>query len=95
MATMKAVRIHEYGGPEVLRYEDAPRPAPTAGEALIRIHAAAGNPIDWKARAGYLKDRFNYKLPFIPGWDASGVIEEVGAGAIRLKGGTRYTPVRI
>jgi NADPH2:quinone reductase len=46
MATMKAVRIHRYGGPEVLRYEDAPRPVPAAGEVLIKIHAASVNPVD-------------------------------------------------
>ena len=45
---MKAVRIHEYGGPEVLKFEDAPRPQPAAGELLIRVHAAAVNPVDWK-----------------------------------------------
>jgi NADPH:quinone reductase-like Zn-dependent oxidoreductase len=72
---------------KVLRYEDTPRPAPAAGEVLIKIRAAAVNPADWKIRAGYAKDFLKYKLPFIPGWDASGVIEEVGAGAARLKKG--------
>jgi len=87
MATMKAVRIHTYGGPEVLRYEDAPRPEPAAGEVLIKIHAAAVNPVDWKVRAGHLKDMLKYRLPLIPGWDASGVIEAVGAGVATLKHG--------
>src|SRR6266481_5238166 len=87
MATMKAVRIHTYGGPEVLRYEDAPRPVPAAGEVLIKIHAAAVNPVDWKVRAGHLKDMLKYQLPLIPGWDAAGVIEDVGAGVTRLKRG--------
>jgi NADPH:quinone reductase-like Zn-dependent oxidoreductase len=87
MATMKAVRIHTYGGPEVLRYEDAPRPVPAAGEVLIKIHAAAVNPVDWKVRAGHLKEMLKYQLPLIPGWDAAGVIEEVGAGVARLKRG--------
>jgi NADPH:quinone reductase-like Zn-dependent oxidoreductase len=87
MAMMKAVRIHEYGGPEVLRYEDAPRPEPGAGEVLIRVHAASVNPVDWKVRAGYAKDRLKYKMPFIPGWDASGVVEGVGPGVSRLKVG--------
>jgi hypothetical protein len=49
---MKAVRIHEYGGPEVLRYEEAPRPAIGEQEVLIRGQAAAVNPLDWKVRAG-------------------------------------------
>ncbi|HEY7334577.1 MAG TPA: NADP-dependent oxidoreductase [Bryobacteraceae bacterium] len=76
---MKAVRIHEYGGPEVLRHEDAPRPDPAPDEVLVRIHASAVNPVDWKVRAGYVKDWLKYKLPMIPGWDFSGVIEAAGA----------------
>jgi NADPH:quinone reductase-like Zn-dependent oxidoreductase len=87
MAMMKAVRIHEYGGPEVLRYEDAPRPEPASGEVLIRVHASAVNPIDWKVRQGFAKERLKYKMPFIPGWDLSGVIETAGTGATRLKPG--------
>ena len=53
---MKAIRIHNYGGPEVLKYEDVPRPEPKAGEVLIRVHATSVNPIDWKVREGYTKD---------------------------------------
>jgi NADPH:quinone reductase-like Zn-dependent oxidoreductase len=87
MTTMKAIRIHEYGPPSVLRYEDAPRPGPGAGEVLVRVHAAALNPIDWKLRAGYLKDWLRYKLPMIPGWDFSGVIESVGPDAGAWKPG--------
>lgn len=87
MATMKAVRIHEYGAPEVLKYEDAPRPEPGPGEVLIRVHAAGVNPVDWKVRAGYAKDRLKYAMPFIPGWDVSGVVESTGSGATRLKKG--------
>ena len=52
METMKAVRIYSYGGPEVLRYEDAPRPRPGDREILVRVHAAGVNPVDWKAREG-------------------------------------------
>ena len=77
---MKAIRIHNYGGPEVLQYEDAPRPKPQAGEVLIRVHAAGVNPIDWKVREGYMKDFWPHKFPLIPGWDLSGVVEEVGPG---------------
>jgi NADPH:quinone reductase-like Zn-dependent oxidoreductase len=54
MKTMKAVRIHTYGGPEVLKFEDAPRPEPAPGEVLIKVNAAGVNPIDWKIRAGYV-----------------------------------------
>jgi len=87
MATMKAVRIHEYGGPEVLRYEEAPRPVAGASEVVIRVHAAGVNPVDWKVRAGFAKERLKYKMPFIPGWDLSGVVEAVGPGVLRLKVG--------
>lgn len=87
MATMKAVRVHEYGGPEVLKYEDAPKPQPGPGEVLIRVHATSVNPVDWKVRQGYLQQMMKYKMPMIPGWDVSGVVETVGAGATRLKPG--------
>ncbi len=87
MATMKAIRIHEYGGPEVLRYEDAPKPQAGPGEVLIRVHAASVNPVDWKVRQGYMQQMIQYKMPLIPGWDVSGVIEAVGPGATRLKPG--------
>ena len=84
---MKAVRLHEYGGPEVLKYEDAPMPEPAAGEVLVKVHAAGVNPVDWKVRAGYLKGFLNYPLPLIPGWDLSGVVESVGAGVTPWKKG--------
>lgn len=87
MATIKAVRIHSYGGPEVLRYEDAPKPKPAEDEVLIRVHGAGVNPVDWKVRAGYLKAFIPYSLPLIPGWDVSGVVEEMGANVNRLKPG--------
>lgn len=87
MDTMKAVRIHEYGGPEVLRYEDAPRPVVKPDEVLIRVHAAGVNPVDWKARAGHVKSMFSYPMPFIPGWDVSGVVQTTGLDTSRLKAG--------
>src|SRR5206468_6175613 len=86
--TMKAIRIHNYGGPEVLKYEDAPRPEPQAGEVLVRVHAAGVNPIDWKVREGYMQDFWPHKFPLILGWDFSGVVEELGpspAAAGRFK----------
>jgi len=84
---MKAVRFHNYGAPDVLIYEDVPKPEPAAGEALIRVHATSVNPIDWKIRAGYLRSFREYPLPFILGWDVSGVIESVGTGVTRWKPG--------
>ncbi len=85
MATMKAVRMHEYGGPEGLVYEDAPRPRAGRREVLVRVYAAAINPVDWKIREGYAKDRLHHQLPLILGWDVSGVVEELGRGVKRLK----------
>ena len=87
MATMKAVRIHEYGGPEVLVYEDAPRPQAERGEVLVQVHAAGINPVDWKVRQGLAKDSLHHHLPLILGWDVSGVVEAVGRGVRRLKVG--------
>lgn len=87
MATMKAVQIHEYGGPDVLRYEDAPKPEPGDNDVLIRVYAAAVNPVDWKVREGHLKSRVDYPMPFIPGWDLSGVVEKTGVAVTRLKEG--------
>ena len=55
---MKAIRIHSYGGPEVLAQVEMQRPAPGANEILIKVHAASVNPFDWKARAGYVKELF-------------------------------------
>ncbi|HSL42020.1 MAG TPA: NADP-dependent oxidoreductase [Anaerolineales bacterium] len=84
---MKAVRIHGYGGLDVLSYEEAPRPKPGADEVLIRVFASSVNPFDCAVRAGYLNSYFNYTLPLILGTDASGVIEEVGENVTEFKPG--------
>ena len=83
---MKAVRIHEYGGPEVLTYEDAPRPAPREGELLVRVHAAGVNPADWQIRSGK-RSRLTGPFSLIPGFDVSGVVEATGRGVDRFKAG--------
>ncbi len=83
MATMRAVRLHAFGGPDVLKIEETSRPEPKSGEALIRVHAAGVNPVDWKIREGYT----NHKLPLVPGWDVAGVIEKVGPGVTSVKPG--------
>ena len=87
MENMKAVRIHKYGGPEVLLFEDAPRPVPGSGEVLIRVHAAGVNPVDWKIRAGYFKDIGRHTLPLILGLDLSGVVEATGPDVVKFKKG--------
>lgn len=84
---MKAVRIHNYGGSDVLRYEDAPRPAAGPGEVLIRVHATTVNPFDCAVRAGYMHSYFNYNFPLIIGTDVSGIVEEVGEGVKDLSRG--------
>ena len=80
--TMKAIRIHAFGGPEVLRYEDAPRPQPLPGEVLIQVHAVGLNPPDWYLREGYkmLPPEWQPQVsfPIILGTDVSGVIQAVG-----------------
>ena len=84
---MKAIRIHEFGGPEVLKYEEVPRPVPAADEVLIKVYASGVNPVDWKMRAGLAESLFPIDLPFIPGWDVSGEIEEVGSDILIFRKG--------
>lgn len=86
-AFMKAVRFHEFGGPEVLTYEDVPRPLFGTGEVLVRVHASGVNPIDWKVRRGLLRGMLDHDLPLIPGWDFSGVVDSVGEGVTSFKVG--------
>ncbi len=82
---MKAIVVHEYGGPEVLKYEDAPRPEPKENEVLIRVVAAGVNPVDSLIRSGKYAKFFGTTLPLIPGYDIAGVIEKAGAKVTRLK----------
>jgi len=81
---MKAVRLHEFGGPEVLKYEDAPVPELQPGEVLVRVHAAGINPPDWYLRDGFStfppEWRPTVPFPIIPGTDISGVVVEDGEG---------------
>lgn len=80
--SMMAVRVHAFGGPGVLAYEQVPRPEPGPGEVLIRVHAACLNPPDWYARTGFANlpeaMRPSLLLPFTPGSDVSGVVAAVG-----------------
>ncbi|RRJ34055.1 NADP-dependent oxidoreductase [Halocatena pleomorpha] len=81
---MKAVRIHEYGGPEVLRYEDVERPEPAAGEVRLDVRAAGVNPVDWMTRKGMMEQR---ELPWTVGWDVAGVVEESAPDVSELEVG--------
>ena len=84
---MKAIQIHEFGGPEVLKYENAPRPVPGPDDLLIKVFATSVNPVDWKIRAGYAKGRFPVTFPLIPGGDVSGEVEEVGGNVKTFRKG--------
>src|SRR5688500_2908982 len=82
---MKAVRIHEQGGPEVLRYEDVPTPAPTPGQALLRIEAIGVNFIDVYQRTGL----YTVPLPYILGMEAAGTVESVAPDVTVVRPGDR------
>lgn len=87
---MRAIRVHQFGGPEVLKLEDVPTPKPQKGQVLVRVHAAGVNPYDTYMRSGTYA--IKPPLPYTPGSDAAGVVEEVGEGVTKLKRGDRvYT----
>jgi len=87
---MKAIRVHQFGGPEVLRLEEIPTPKPDAGQVLVRVRAAGVNPYDTYMRAGTYAIKPH--LPYTPGSDAAGTIEAVGTGVTKVKPGDRvYT----
>ena len=75
---MKAVRFHEFGDPDVLRYEDVEQPAPGAAEVRIRVAATSFNPVDDGIRGGYLQGPFPVVLPHTPGIDVAGTVDAVG-----------------
>src|SRR6267378_2418047 len=87
---MKAIRVHEFGGPEVLRLEEMPTPQPGPVQMLVRMHAIGVNPVETYIRAG----TYAYKppLPYTPGNDGAGVVEEIGDSVTEFKPGDRvYT----
>ena len=84
---MKAIVVHEYGGPQVLKYEDAPQPEPKENEALVRVIAAGVNPVDALIRTGKYAKFFGTTLPLIPGYDIAGIVEKTGAKITKLKAG--------
>jgi NADPH:quinone reductase-like Zn-dependent oxidoreductase len=77
---MKAIVLHAYGGPEVLKFEDYPDPVPGPGEVLVRVAAASVNPIDYKRRAGLTKDFYPMKFPGLIGVDMAGTVVKIGSG---------------
>ena len=86
---MRAIVIDQYGDKEELKEKELPKPEPEADEVLIEIHAASVNPIDWKLRYGYLKEKFPFDFPIVLGWDAAGIVEKVGENVESLQKGDR------
>jgi len=87
---MKAILVHEFGGPEVLKLEEVPTPRPATGQVLVRIHAAGVNPYDTYMRSGLYP--IKPPLPYTPGSDAAGIVEAVGEGVTKVTKGDRvYT----
>jgi NADPH:quinone reductase-like Zn-dependent oxidoreductase len=77
---MKAIVVHQYGGPEVLKFEDYPDPVPGPGEVLVRVAATSVNPIDYKRRAGLTKDFYPLQFPGLIGVDIAGTVVKLGPG---------------
>lgn len=84
---MKAIRVHNFGGPEVLELEEVPVPQPGAGQVLVRVHAAGVNPYETYIRAG--KYALLPALPYTPGSNGAGLVEAVGDGVKKVKPGDR------
>lgn len=84
---MRAIRVHQFGGPEVLTLEQVPDPSPGAGEVVVRLHAAGVNPVEAYVRTGQYARL--PALPYIPGYDGAGVVEAVGADVKSVKAGDR------
>ena len=83
---MKAVRFHEYGDPDVLRYEDVEQPVPGAGQVRVRVAATSFNAVDGGIRAGYMQGPFPVTLPHTPGIDVAGTVDALGEGVERRRG---------
>ena len=87
---MKAIRVHEFGGPEVLHLEEIPTPKPGHRQVVVRVHAAGVNPVETSIRAGMYSRK--PALPYTPGTDGAGIVESVGEGLAHVKPGDRvYT----
>ena len=86
---MKAFVLSRYGGPDAMSMEDVARPAPKAGELLVRVKAAGLNPVDFKTREGMLKPIMSYDLPAVMGNEFAGVVEQLGEGVTGFAVGDR------
>jgi NADPH:quinone reductase-like Zn-dependent oxidoreductase len=86
---MKAIVVHQYGGPEVLKFEDYPDPVPGPGEVLVRVAASSVNPIDYKRRAGLTKDFYPMHFPGLIGVDMAGTVVKLGPGVTDFSVGDR------
>ncbi|WP_432519111.1 NADP-dependent oxidoreductase [Kineococcus sp. SYSU DK006] len=86
---MKAVRFHDFGGPEVLRYEDVETPVPGAGQARIRVAATSFNDLDATLRGGGLEGGSPLRLPHTPGMDVAGTVDALGSGVDEIVVGDR------
>jgi len=89
---MKAIQVHQFGGPKVLQLHEIPTPKPGPGQVLVRVHAAGVNPYDTYMRNGTYA--IKPPLPYTPGSDAAGVIEAVGEGVTKVKAGARVYTAR-
>jgi NADPH2:quinone reductase len=88
-ATMRAMVIDGFGGPDVLRFGEIERPRAAPGTVIVQVAYAGVNPADWKAREGWLSRYFDYQFPFVVGFDAAGIVAEIGAGVTGLAVGDR------
>lgn len=85
--TMRAVRAHEFGGPDQLKLEQIEIPAPQAGEVLVQIKTVGVLPIEWKIRQGLFQNYMPVQLPYLPGSAVAGIVAEVGPGVITFEKG--------
>lgn len=86
---MKAMVLDHFGGPEVLHMAEIEKPSATPGNVIVEVAYASVNPADWKAREGWLARYFDYQFPFVVGFDAAGIVAEVGEGVTHVKPGDR------
>ncbi len=95
---MKAIYLEQYGNTDQLIHGELPRPGAASGEVVIKVHGAGVNPVDWMVREGLLQEDVAHDMPLVPGWDAAGVISEVGEGVNNFEVGQPvfvYSPIAL